>query len=49
MYRRAGLPAGTVIAGPAIITQLDSTTVVPPGAEIRVDEALNMIMELSNV
>ncbi len=49
MYRRAGLPAGTVIAGPAIITQLDSTTVVPPDAGIRVDEALNMIMELANV
>lgn len=49
MYRRAGLPAGTVIAGPAIITQLDSTTVVPPDASIRVDEALNMIMELANV
>lgn len=49
MYRRAGLLAGTAIPGPAIITQLDSTTVVPPDASIRVDEALNMIMELANV
>nr|WP_237685073.1 hydantoinase/oxoprolinase family protein [Szabonella alba] len=48
MYHRAGLPAGTVITGPAIITQLDSTTVVPPGAKILVDAALNMIMELAN-
>lgn len=49
MYRRDGLPVGTEIKGPAIITQLDSTTVVPPDAVISVDAALNMIMELSNV
>lgn len=49
MYQRSTLPPGTVIAGPAIITQLDSTTVVPPNAVISVDEGLNMIMELTNV
>ncbi|MFB9950546.1 hydantoinase/oxoprolinase family protein [Rhizobium puerariae] len=48
MYARSALPVGTIISGPAIITQFDSTTVVPPGAEIRVDDALNMIMELPN-
>ncbi|CAM3182631.1 N-methylhydantoinase A [Paracoccus aminovorans] len=48
IYARGTLPSGTAIAGPAIITQLDSTTVVPPDAEIRVDHALNMIMELAN-
>lgn len=48
MYRRAELPAETEIRGPAIITQFDSTTVVPPDATLRVDAALNMIMELSN-
>src|SRR4051794_25592907 len=31
LYARDGLPAGAVIAGPAILTQLDSTTLVPPG------------------
>ncbi|MCX8995934.1 hydantoinase/oxoprolinase family protein [Rhizobiaceae bacterium BDR2-2] len=49
MYERSGLPAGTVIAGPCIVTQLDSTTVVPPWATIAVDPALNMIMEIKNV
>lgn len=49
MFDRSGLPVGTVIKGPAIITQLDSTTVVPPWAEITVDAALNMIMEIDNV
>ena len=48
MYARGALPVGATITGPAIVTQLDSTTVVPPGAEIRVDDALNMIMELPN-
>ena len=49
MYERSGLPAGTSLSGPAIITQLDATTVVPPGATIRVDPALNMIMEFAHV
>ncbi|WP_027555769.1 hydantoinase/oxoprolinase family protein [Bradyrhizobium sp. Cp5.3] len=49
MYDRSGLPVGTVIKGPAIITQLDSTTVIPPWAAITVDAALNMIMEIDNV
>jgi N-methylhydantoinase A len=30
-YRRALLPAGESFAGPAIVLQKDSTTVVPPG------------------
>ncbi|VDC25087.1 hydantoinase/oxoprolinase family protein [Pseudogemmobacter humi] len=47
MYARGTLPAGTALTGPAIITQLDSTTVVPPGATVRVDDAFNMIMELA--
>jgi N-methylhydantoinase A len=44
---RASLGAGDSLAGPVIITQFDSTTVVPPGATARVDEAGNLIMELS--
>lgn len=48
IHARATLPAGATLAGPAIITQLDSTTVVPPDATIRIDHALNMIMELPN-
>jgi N-methylhydantoinase A len=33
---RSALRSGNVIAGPAIVEQLDSTTVVPPGATARV-------------
>ncbi|MFC3057932.1 hydantoinase/oxoprolinase family protein [Paenirhodobacter populi] len=35
VYRRAALPVGEDIPGPAIVTQKDSTTVVPPGASFR--------------
>jgi N-methylhydantoinase A len=40
IYHRDTLPAGTVIEGPAIIDQFDSTTVVPPGVIADVDEYL---------
>ena len=46
IHERTGLPVGTRIDGPAIITQFDSTTVVPPGATVSVDAALNLIMEI---
>lgn len=35
VYRRELLPVGEDIAGPAIVTQLDTTTLVPPGAVLR--------------
>jgi N-methylhydantoinase A len=46
VYRRADLPAGTRIEGPAIIEQLDSTTVVPPEVVATVDEWLNIRIDL---
>jgi N-methylhydantoinase A len=42
IYSHDGLPAGAVIEGPAIVEQLDSTTVVPPGVRAEVDEWLNI-------
>lgn len=42
---RASLAPGREVAGPAIITQFDATTVVPPGSVARVDAALNLIIE----
>jgi N-methylhydantoinase A len=44
LYVRSDLPAGARIEGPAIIDQLDSTTVVPPGWRAEVDEWLNIRM-----
>jgi N-methylhydantoinase A len=44
LYVRTDLPAGTRLEGPAIVDQLDSTTVVPPGWRAEVDEWLNIRM-----
>lgn len=46
VFDRSELAAGTEFEGPAIIEQLDSTTVVPPEATARVDEWLNIRMTL---
>ena len=45
-YRRAALPLGEAIAGPAVILQTDSTTVVPPGATATADPSGNLILRL---
>ncbi len=46
VYHRADLPAGAEFEGPAVIEQLDSTTVVPPGVTAAIDEWLNIRMTL---
>jgi N-methylhydantoinase A len=43
-YRRDLLPVGERIAGPAIILQMDSTTVVPPQHNFETDAAGNLII-----
>ena len=43
-YRRDLLPAGEKIAGPAIILQMDTTTVVPPQHSFEADTAGNLII-----
>ena len=42
LYRRADLVPGQTFAGPAVVTQDDCTTVVPPGYVTRVDEYANL-------
>ncbi len=46
VYDRAGLLAGTVLPGPAIVEQLDTTTVITPDATARVDRYGNLVIEL---
>ncbi|MBI2964423.1 MAG: hydantoinase/oxoprolinase family protein [Deltaproteobacteria bacterium] len=46
LYRRADLPAGLRLTGPAVVEQLDSTTAIPPGVDAEVDEYLNIVMHL---
>ena len=44
IYERAKLVAGNVVAGPAIITQNDSTTLILPGHYGQVDVYLNILI-----
>lgn len=44
IYQREDMAAGQEIAGPAIIEQFDSTTVVPPGATAAIDRFKNIII-----
>ncbi|KMO14898.1 hydantoinase/oxoprolinase family protein [Methylobacterium indicum] len=42
IYSREALPLGAEIAGPAVIQQIDATTVIEPGATARVDAIGNL-------
>lgn len=47
VYARDRLPVGREIVGPAIVEQMDTTTVVPPGAKLTQDELgfLHIVLE----
>jgi len=47
VYDRGGLCHGNVIAGPAIVEQMDTTTVILPGMTATVDAYLNLILEFN--
>jgi N-methylhydantoinase A len=44
VYQRERLDVGLSVAGPAILEQLDCTTVICPGQVARVDEWTNLIV-----
>jgi N-methylhydantoinase A/oxoprolinase/acetone carboxylase beta subunit len=46
VVQRADLAAGAELAGPAIVEQVDSTTVVPPGTTARVDATGNVVLRV---
>jgi N-methylhydantoinase A len=45
VYDRYTLTPGAAFAGPAIIEERESTTVAGPGARVRVDSRLTLILE----
>jgi N-methylhydantoinase A len=47
IYDRDRLDAGNCIEGPAIVEQMDTTTIVLPGTTARVEPYLNMVLEAS--
>lgn len=44
VYARASLPFGTTLRGPAILEQMDTTTVVPPDFQVACDAWGNLIL-----
>ncbi|MDH3742351.1 MAG: hydantoinase/oxoprolinase family protein, partial [Hyphomicrobiales bacterium] len=47
VWHRDRLAPGSVVSGPAVIEQFDATTLVPPGATAKIDEAGNMMIGLA--
>ena len=47
IYQHENLVAGSKFVGPAIIEQLDSTTLIPPDVKVEVDEWLNIRIFIS--
>jgi len=47
VYERGALAPGTEILGPAIVEDLESTSVIPPGARARVDELRMLVIVLN--
>jgi N-methylhydantoinase A len=45
IYDRAGLLPGATLAGPALLVQEDTTTLLPPGWDARVDAWSNLVLE----
>ncbi|MFL5690801.1 MAG: hypothetical protein ACJ795_03275, partial [Ktedonobacteraceae bacterium] len=45
VYEREKLVPGVTVKGPAIVTQYDTTTVLPPEWQARVDALGNLIAE----
>jgi N-methylhydantoinase A/oxoprolinase/acetone carboxylase beta subunit len=45
-YDRSLLKAGNRLAGPAIVTQYDSTTVIPPGITAQIDRFGNIVIDI---
>jgi N-methylhydantoinase A len=44
---RDALTAGTTLDGPAVITQFDATTLLPPGSRLSVDKSGSLLIEVA--
>jgi N-methylhydantoinase A len=47
IYNREGLFSGASIEGPAIVEQLDSTTVIPQGMTAQIDQYRNLVINVT--
>ena len=48
VYDRYRLGPGATFAGPAIVEERESTTVIGPGATVSVDDQGNLTVEIAN-
>ena len=48
VYERDSLSSGTVLEGPAIIAEKDTSTVLPPGFQLTIDRWGNLIIKKGN-
>jgi N-methylhydantoinase A len=48
-YRRESMPIGVAVSGPAIILQMDTTTIVPPQWSVTADAGGNLILRQGEV
>ena len=46
IYDRSDLLPGHTIVGPAVVEQMDTTTLVHPGTRLSVDSGMNLLLEL---
>jgi len=46
VYRRERLPRGIAFEGPAIVEQIDATTLIEPGTTARTDEFANILIDV---
>ncbi|MFC0216814.1 hydantoinase/oxoprolinase family protein [Pseudochelatococcus lubricantis] len=46
VYEREKLPAGVPMAGPAIVEEMSSTTIIPPATRFEIDPAGNIIISI---
>jgi len=46
IYARSGLAPGTELSGPAVVEQVDTTTLIHPGQQARVDELGNLLISI---
>ena len=44
IYQRDAIPSASRIEGPAVIEQMDTTTIVPPGWSVTVDRMANLLL-----
>lgn len=48
VFDRATMKAGAEFSGPAIVEQVDSTVVVPPGATAKIDQYMNILIRVKD-